>query len=76
MNAARRSEIQNIAAALNEQLSALQQVAADEQEYFDNMPESLQQGEKGQKAEEAAQALQEAADELENQISNIEAAAE
>lgn len=76
MNATRRTELQKISADLNDALSRLQQCAADEQEYFDNMPESIQCGEKGQKAEESAQALQEAADEIENQISNIETATE
>lgn len=36
----------------------------EEQEYHDNMPESLQQGDRGQAAEAAAQALDEAADAL------------
>lgn len=73
MNAQRRTAINKIIGSLNENLSELQNIAQEEQEAFDNMPESLQGGERGQKCEEAAQAIQEAADEIENQIANLEA---
>jgi hypothetical protein len=42
----------------------LETIRDDEQEAFDNMPESLQQGERGQAAEAAVNALQEAIDML------------
>jgi hypothetical protein len=41
-------------------------LAADEQEYFDNMPEGLQRGEKGQVAEETIGYLTDARDKLES----------
>lgn len=76
MNAARRKEINEAHArlvALNDQLQTLKSEAEElvgtletirdaEQEYFDNMPESLQQGDKGQSAEQAIQYLEEAID--------------
>lgn len=43
----------------------IQSVLDEEQEYFDNMPESLQGGDKGTVAEEAIAQLQEAVDFLE-----------
>lgn len=69
MNAARRKQI----AALNERLQALIGQATDlrdeletirdeEQDYYDAMPESLQGGEKGEKAQEAVSAIEEVLD--------------
>jgi hypothetical protein len=49
---------------LDELQSDLQTIRDDEQEAFDNMPESLQQGERGQASEAAINALQEAIDML------------
>lgn len=73
MNKDRRKAI----AALIVELEALQGKREDilgqidtlideEQEYYDNMPESFQNGEKGSAAEAARDALQNAYDELES----------
>lgn len=43
---------------LNEACELLETVKDDEQEYYDNMPEGLQAGEKGQKAEEVTSSLE------------------
>jgi len=43
-----------------------------EQEKFDNIPEGLQQGEKGQKIEEGASELQTAVDGLDNIINELD----
>lgn len=75
MNNERRKQIEKAIGLLQEASSILAEAASDEQEYFDNMPEGLQSGDKGQQAETAAGALQEAVDEIDNQISNIEDAA-
>lgn len=45
----------------------LEQVRDDEQEKFDNMPEGLQQGEKGQAIEEAVNTLTSLLDKLEEE---------
>lgn len=71
MNNQRRKEIA-AATAFIEQADALLQEAAqileqaqwEEQDYYDNMPESLQGGEKGDRAMEAADQLQAAVDAL------------
>lgn len=60
MNKARRKTIADIAnrlATLREELSA---VTEAEQEAFDNLPESLQYGERGETMQEAISALENA----------------
>lgn len=42
----------------------------EEQDYYDNMPESFQYGEKGERAEEAVSSMQTALDEIDD-LSNI-----
>jgi len=67
MNAARRKilalGIERLAEAqqlLTEAGDSFETVRDEEQEYFDNMPESIQSGEKGQAAEELISRLEEA----------------
>jgi ABC-type transporter Mla subunit MlaD len=48
----------------------------DEQEYFDNMPEALQGGEKGSVAEEAVRSLEEALEYLSDFLSEFEGLSE
>lgn len=80
MNKERRKQIADLISRLREltipDLEALKtemdeihdgidEVKEQEQEYFDNMPESLQGGDKGSVAEAAIQALEEAGEALE-----------
>lgn len=72
MNKERRKTIDEIAADLDrikgEVESCREQIEAvkdEEQEFFDNMPESFQNGEKGERAQAAIDALDTAASELE-----------
>ena len=51
---------------LQEILADLESIRDEEQEYLDNMPESMQQGEKGEMAAEAISSLEEAKDALES----------
>lgn len=76
MNKQRRAELDAIMAGVEEVMAGVEEVKAlletikddiesaqaDEQEYFDNMPESLQGGEKGSDAEAAINEMQAAAD--------------
>jgi hypothetical protein len=64
MNAERRKLIAKAETLVGEALSILTDVRDDEQSAFDNMPESLQQGERGQASEDAIDALTEACDTL------------
>jgi seryl-tRNA synthetase len=52
--------------SIKEEIEALQ---SEEQEGFENLPESLQQGEMGQSMEHAAEALGEAVTQLEDAMS-------
>lgn len=51
------SDLAGLLSSIAEELDALRD---EEQDYYDNMPESLQNGDKGQTAEQAAQSLTEA----------------
>lgn len=73
MNNARRKSIKEAIKALD--IGTLEQVKSDlesardeEQDYLDNMPESLQGGDKGQAAEAAVSALESAIEALETAI--------
>lgn len=71
MNAARRKEIAAVIAKLEHlgsELEAIaneaQQIADDERDAFDSLPEGIQDGDKGQAIEAAADSLENAASEL------------
>jgi methyl-accepting chemotaxis protein len=57
--------------ALSDLHTDLTDIQGDEQEYFDNMPEGLQGGDKGSAAESAIEALQEAMDKLDEVMDAI-----
>ncbi|USL89073.1 hypothetical protein SEA_KANNH_53 [Microbacterium phage KannH] len=71
MNNQRRKEIQEVINKLadldalrNEIKEEIERIRDEEQEYYDNMPEGLQQSDRGYKAEEAASQLDDAAQQL------------
>lgn len=64
MNKARRRDIERAAELIEQAKAILETAEGEEREYFDAMPENMQGGDKGQKAETAADALQEAVDSL------------
>lgn len=76
MNNDRRKEINKVVALLQEALSILEMARDEEGDTFNNMPENLQNSERGQKAEEAYGQLEDACSSLEDVISNCENAAE
>jgi hypothetical protein len=57
MNKARRKMIEDAMALVESAKSMLEEARDEEQEYFDNMPESLQSSEKGENAESAIACL-------------------
>ena len=75
MNAQRRKEIQTLAGRLSDIISEIEAIEGDEQEYYDNMPESLQQSEKYQLAQSAIDALQSARDSADEAVNSLEEAA-
>lgn len=60
MNAERRKEIARAASLISQAKDILEQCRDDEQEYYDNMPESFQNGNKGEVAIEGIGVLDEA----------------
>lgn len=73
MNNERRKAIDEVIAKIEALRDMIGEIGADvetlreeEQEYFDNMPESFQSGEKGERAESAISALDDAANDLVN----------
>lgn len=75
MNNARRSEISAKVDAIRAALSELESIRHAEQEAFDNMPEGLQQSEKGAAGDEAVSNLESAISSLEEACDYLESAA-
>lgn len=71
MNKARREEISQVIADLEKIRERIEEIAGDEQSYYDNMPENLQSSGKGDAAEEAVSNLEEAAATVEDVISYL-----
>jgi hypothetical protein len=61
-----RDEYNNAKSLIDDALADIENARDEEQEYYDNMPESIQQGEKGDNASECADALDEACSETES----------
>lgn len=67
------SELLSLLTALSEEL---QNTADEEREKYDNVPESLQNGERGQAYEAAADALESASSDLSSAVTDAESALE
>lgn len=81
MNKARRAAIRaaldKISAVIEEEKSNLESLRDEEQDYMDNMPESMQGGEKYETADAAVNALNDFIDKLEEvDFSEVESACE
>ncbi len=83
MNKARRTQVEKELAAVRDAMDAmrialqnLQDLAAEEQDCFDNMPEGLQASENGQRIEEIAQSFESANSTFESAIDEVESALE
>jgi hypothetical protein len=79
VNNARRKVIKEAIEALRkldfeDVKQTVETIKDEEQEYFDNMPENMQGGDKGQAAEQATSALEEAFSYLEDAANNLEEA--
>lgn len=76
MNNMRRKEINAVITLLESIQEDVETFNNEEEEYYDNMPESIQCGECGEKASDAMDNLQSALDSLSEAIEYLEAAAE
>lgn len=76
MNKARRTKLHKAIELLEQVNSILEDCNQEENEYYDNMPESFQSGEKGDKAQQAISSIDDAYNQIEDTISFIEDAIE
>ena len=72
MNAQGRKEIAKYIASLEEIKDKLDSMMDEEQDKFDNMPEGLQESERGEVMQEAIKQLETACDNLDEVISALE----
>ena len=71
MNKARRNTLRDIAEQLESLCEDLEAVASEERECYDNLPESLQESERGCAIEEAADELDDIFSELDELLQRI-----
>jgi len=76
MNNARRKRLAKISEQLESLKAELEEVKDQEQEAFDNMPGSFQDGEKGERMQEIIYTLEGVVGDMENAIENINEAQE
>lgn len=75
MNKQRRKELADILNELAGLRSRLESVQSDEQDAYDNMPESFQEGERGERAQEVLSLLDDAVtafDEIDSALSEAQ----
>ena len=76
MNKQRRKAINDISEKVRSLQTQIDTLKDEEQDYYDNMPESIQESERGNVAEEAIDNLQSAYDSLEETIGHLDEAAQ
>ncbi len=76
MNQVRRKALEEILTRIEDCKNDLESLRDEEQEYLDNMPESLQSSEKHEAAENAVSELDTAIDDLEEAGSSVDGAAQ
>lgn len=76
MNAERRKQLNKVLESLELAKATLEELKDEEQEYIDNMPESFQYGEKGDKATEVIDRMDDAMSNIDDAIDNINNAIE
>jgi hypothetical protein len=74
MNNERRKKIEGTIAVLTATREVLNEIQMEEQDYRDNMPSSLGDGSKGEKSQNAIDAIGYAIDQLDDAVSNLEEA--
>jgi flagellin-like hook-associated protein FlgL len=71
MNNRRRKQLTLIASSLDAELAILREVLEAEQEAFDNMPDGIRDGTRGETAQQIIDNLETAADDLENLMATL-----
>lgn len=76
MNKRRRAAINKLKDQLTDMQTSVEEIRDQEQQYFDGMPESFRDAEKGQKAESVISVLEEALSSVESAIESLTEAQE
>ena len=71
MNNQRRKEIELVADAIRTNLLRLEELIDEEREYFESIPENLQETERAQRSEELADIMEEAKSEIEDKLDEL-----
>lgn len=71
MNNARRKELTKVAGLLEAARDLLEEIAMQERDAYDNLPESLQASERGEKMNETADTLEEVQSEVNELLDRI-----
>lgn len=72
MNKTRRDDLRRASVFLNEARGIVDACKDEEQEYFDAMPENLQGGSKGQRAEEVVNELDDSLSSIDEALMSID----
>ncbi len=76
MNAERRKQLTDVLSRIEAAKADLESIREAEQDAFDAMPESFQNGERGEKAQAAISAIEDAENSLDDALNSIETAKE
>lgn len=68
MNAKRRKEVESIMSCLEELIERIECVQSEEEEAYDNMPEGLQESERGEQMQEYISNLEDAASSVQDAV--------
>ena len=74
MNKQRRTKLSDANSLLSKAVSIVEFARDEEQDSFDNLPENLQSGERGEAMEEAIEELQTAIDSINDAMNHIDRA--
>lgn len=72
MNKTRRKRLEEILTILQDSMTDLEYIKDEEQEAYDNLPESLQESEKGETMQEYADDIDSVISDLDSVISDLE----
>lgn len=72
MNEKRRKQLANAVEVLNNVLELLEEVTADEQDAYDNLPESIQDSDRGEAMQENVDDMEDASSSLQDIIDQLQ----
>ena len=72
MNDKRRRRLKKATSMINQAIQIIEEVRDEEQDSYDNLPESIMDGDRGAKMEEAIENMEDALSDLESASENID----